>query len=53
MKTEEYINALERIKAMQRRTEDAIAWLLGVLKGDAYKAKKMPETPFTMIRATT
>ncbi len=41
MKIEEYINAIEQIKEMQEQTSKAIAFVLGALKGDFFKAKKM------------
>lgn len=47
MTLEEYIAALERVKEMHARTGDAIGWILGNLKGDAFtlnKVKKMPQT---------
>ena len=41
MKIEEYINALEKIKEMQEQTNNAIAFVLGTLKGEFFKAKKI------------
>ena len=42
MKIEDYVKAMEQIKAMQEQTNNAIAFVLGALKGEMYKAKKMP-----------
>lgn len=44
MTIEEYIKALERVKAMHVSTGEAISWIMGQLKGDLFKAKKMPQT---------
>lgn len=44
MTLDEYIAALERVKEMHARTGEAIGWILGNLKGDAFtlnKVKKM------------
>lgn len=40
MKIEQIEEAIQRIKAMHAATGDAISWLLGVIRGEAYKAKK-------------
>lgn len=45
MKLEYYIKAMEQIKEMQEQTNNAISFLLGALKGEMYKAKKMSKTP--------
>lgn len=43
MKIEDYVKAMEQIKEMQEQTSNAIAFILGALKGEMYKAKKMPK----------
>lgn len=42
MRIEDYIVAIEKIKEMQEETNNAIAFVLGALKGELFKAKKMP-----------
>lgn len=44
MKTEDYIDAMEKIKEMHTQTGYALSMLLGALKGELNKVKKMPET---------
>ena len=44
MKTEDYIEAMEKIKEMHTQTGYALSMLLGALKGELNKVKKMPGT---------
>ncbi|MCM1534229.1 MAG: hypothetical protein NC099_06225 [Corallococcus sp.] len=48
MTQEEYISALEHIKEMHAKVGDALGWLLGNLKGDLNKLKKIPRLHVTL-----
>ena len=53
MTTDDYIKAIECLREMNTQTGYAISQLLGAVKGEAFKAKKMPEPHFMTIRDKT
>ncbi len=53
MKIDDYIKAIECLREMNTQMGYAISQLLGAVKGEAFNAKKMSQTPFTLIRRQT
>lgn len=53
MTIENYIKAIECLREMNTQTGYAISQLLGAVKGEAFKAKKMPEPDFLPTRTKT
>ena len=53
MTIDDYIKAIECLREVNTQMGYAISQLLGAVKGEAFKAKKMPEPHFITIRRQT